>query len=81
MGQRGGLPVLATNLLVLLVCKQYSAKANVLTEFTPRTRAPWSMPMSRATNHLPIFDQNNNNNNRNNSNNSITPIHLDYRVW
>jgi len=44
--------VLATNLLVLLACKQYSAKPNVLIEFTPRTRALWSMPALRATNHL-----------------------------
>jgi len=67
--------VLATNLLVLLACKKYSAEPNVLTEFTSRTRALWSIPVPRATNHLPIFDRNNN------SNNGITSTHLDYRVW
>ncbi len=45
--------MLATNLLVLLACKQYLAKPIVLIKFTSRTRALWSMPASRATNHLP----------------------------
>jgi len=42
----------ATNLLVLLACKQYLAQPNVLTKFTSRTRAPRSMPAPRTTNRL-----------------------------
>jgi len=44
--------VLATNLLVLLACRQYSAELNVLNNFTPRTRALWSTPTPRTTDYL-----------------------------
>jgi len=44
--------VLATNLLVLLACKQYSTELNVLNSFTSRTRARWSTPAPRTTNSL-----------------------------